>query len=303
MAFTMPLILSTLKYFRPDAFPISVEVMKNQPVGAKPTNEHGHEFSEIAVVVRGRLAHFCGGHRDPLRLGDFLVIHPGLTHTYGEYSADAEVVNLLYDATVPIPVLLLSGLPFMHSLYPESRSPVFEGVLGRLPKGRLEMVRMLCDEIRRETRRNQPASSLRAGTLFIVVALTLARHVRAVAEVKPDAPWRVGKVVAYLQQHMAETVALERLSRVAGMSRSTLLRQFRASFGMSPADFQRRLRLHHAQELLESTDLTLDAIAEQCGFADASHLGRSFRKTLGQSPGSIRRTNERIPPVEPRSSE
>lgn len=291
----MPLILSTVKYFRPDEFPLSVEVMRKQPVGAKPDEEHGHEFSEIVVVTRGRLVHFCGGRRFPLRPGNFFVIHPGLTHTYGEYSADAEVVNLLYDASVPIPMLLLSGLPFMHSLYPDVRLPVFEGILGKLPKERLEMVRLLCSEIRRETRRVRVASSLRAGSLFIVVALTLARHVRSMPDPKPEAPWRVGKVVAYLQQNMAETITLERLSQEAGMSRSTLLRQFRGSFGMSPADFQRRLRVRAAQELLESTDLTLDAIASQCGFADASHLGRSFRNAIGRSPGSIRRAKGNPP--------
>jgi AraC-like DNA-binding protein len=284
----MTKILSSLQYFRPDTFPVSVEVMKDQPVGAKPTSEHGHDFSEIAVVTRGRLSHFCHGGRTPLRPGDFLVLHPGQTHTYGEYSPDAEVYNILYDASVPVPVLLLSGLRLMHSLYPDDPDGPFEGVLGRLPRGRIAALTFLCDEIRRESKHNRPARSLRAGTLFIAVALTLARYCRTEADA-PDAPWRLGKVVAYLKQHMDETVTLANLSRVAGMSRSTLLRRFRASFGMSPSDFQRRLHLRHAEDLLESTDLTLEAIAEQCGFADASHLGRTFRKRLQRSPGAIRR--------------
>jgi AraC-like DNA-binding protein len=50
-------------------------------------------------------------------------------------------------------------------------------------------------------------------------------------------------------------------------------------------------RIERAKVLMTSTDQQLTDIALICGFADQSHLNRSFRRVLGVSPGRWRRTN------------
>ena len=48
-----------------------------------------------------------------------------------------------------------------------------------------------------------------------------------------------------------------------------------------------RLRVDHAQELIarQGRTLTMAAIAQDCGFADQSHMSRHFRRVLGVTPG------------------
>jgi AraC-like DNA-binding protein len=68
--------------------------------------------------------------------------------------------------------------------------------------------------------------------------------------------------------------------------------QFRIRFGramgVSFGRFELRRRLAHASYLLVNTDLPIDALAEQSGFADRSHLHRMFTRLYGATPGVYR---------------
>jgi transcriptional regulator GlxA family with amidase domain len=57
-----------------------------------------------------------------------------------------------------------------------------------------------------------------------------------------------------------------------------------------------QVRVREAQRLLAESDLTILAIARQCGFEYQEHLGRVFRQRLGISPARYRRTARRPRP-------
>ena len=61
-----------------------------------------------------------------------------------------------------------------------------------------------------------------------------------------------------------------------------------AATGMSPADWLISARVDRARELLESSALSIDAIADECGFGSAITLRHHFRRKLGISPGAYR---------------
>jgi transcriptional regulator GlxA family with amidase domain len=74
------------------------------------------------------------------------------------------------------------------------------------------------------------------------------------------------------------------------MSTRTLSRQFRAQTGSTPLQWLIRLRINRAQELLETTDLTIDRIASACGFGSPLLLRQHFTKALATTPTAYRRT-------------
>jgi transcriptional regulator GlxA family with amidase domain len=76
----------------------------------------------------------------------------------------------------------------------------------------------------------------------------------------------------------------------AGVSARTLNRQFRDLTGRSPQAWLQRLRLDTAAELLESTDLTVDAIARRVGLGTATNLRMRFSSAYGVPPTRYRRT-------------
>ncbi|WP_454042075.1 GlxA family transcriptional regulator [Cellulosimicrobium sp. Marseille-Q8652] len=99
----------------------------------------------------------------------------------------------------------------------------------------------------------------------------------------------VSRVVAWALEHLGETLTVERLAAVAHMSRRTFVRAFRASTGATPAAWVRSRRLDEARRLLESTDLSVDRVADACGFGSAVTLRQSFAAAFGTSPSEYRR--------------
>jgi AraC family transcriptional activator FtrA len=79
------------------------------------------------------------------------------------------------------------------------------------------------------------------------------------------------------------------LARLAAMSERTFMRRFHAATGLSPADWVTRARVDAARELLESTSLSIDQIAERCGLGTPTTLRHHFRKKVGVSPAQYRK--------------
>jgi AraC-like DNA-binding protein len=107
--------------------------------------------------------------------------------------------------------------------------------------------------------------------------------------------------VGLLQGRWAQTplrrVGVGELARLAHVSRGYLNRLFRAGFGLSAAAALERARCSRAESLLLRSDLTVEAIADQCGFADGSHFSHRFASIHGASPRAYRAAGSASPSV------
>ncbi|MEU0089704.1 helix-turn-helix domain-containing protein [Kribbella sp. NPDC006257] len=97
-------------------------------------------------------------------------------------------------------------------------------------------------------------------------------------------------VMRWMHEHLTEPLTLTGIATRAAMSTRTLNRQFRAQTGGTPLQWLIRLRVHRAQELLETTDLTIGQIATASGFGSPVLLRQHFTKTLATTPTAYRRT-------------
>lgn len=57
---------------------------------------------------------------------------------------------------------------------------------------------------------------------------------------------------------------------------------------MAPYQYLLTLRVQHAQKLIKTGEYTFEEIAQYCGFSDASHFNKMFKKIMGETPGSFR---------------
>ena len=69
-----------------------------------------------------------------------------------------------------------------------------------------------------------------------------------------------------------EKLSIPLLADKANMSRSTFIRHFERICGCSPHQYIQQYRLKKARELLAHSDKAFTAVAQECGFYDASHL-------------------------------
>lgn len=105
---------------------------------------------------------------------------------------------------------------------------------------------------------------------------------------KPVTHPRVKRVVHLMEQHIGQPLSLDELAARVDMSVRHLQRLFKTQTGESPLAYARRMRLRTAAWLLTDSDRTVAEIAAICGFADASHMGREFRKEFGVAPNAYR---------------
>jgi len=97
----------------------------------------------------------------------------------------------------------------------------------------------------------------------------------------------------YLIVHLTEPVSLSDLATVARMSPRNLSRAFKEATGLTPVQYQQRLRLELAANLLGNRELTIYEIALKCGFEDARHFRRLWQRYFGTSPSVARNTSVR----------
>ena len=103
------------------------------------------------------------------------------------------------------------------------------------------------------------------------------------------APWQLRKAKAMIEAHLESGVSVEEIARECRLSRSYFSRAFRRSTGVPPHGFLAALRLEKAKRLLAGPEARIADVAVECGFADQSHLTRSFAARLGTTPAAWRR--------------
>lgn len=94
-------------------------------------------------------------------------------------------------------------------------------------------------------------------------------------------------------RRLRQSLTLDDLAAHARMSRRTFTRRFRAEVGLSPSQWLVQQRVNTARELLETTDLSTERIARDCGFGTAVSLRLHFHAALSVSPSAYRQTFRR----------
>ncbi|WP_199096383.1 AraC family transcriptional regulator [Dyella sp. ASV21] len=108
---------------------------------------------------------------------------------------------------------------------------------------------------------------------------------------KPDSKHptylRLRRVLAYLQEHYAESVRVATLAELADVSVAQLERDFRKVFQLTPQQWQTKLRMEEAMRRLHGEE-SVAAIGLACGFADQSAFARQFKAMVGMTPRDYR---------------
>jgi transcriptional regulator GlxA family with amidase domain len=98
----------------------------------------------------------------------------------------------------------------------------------------------------------------------------------------------LGDLLAWLPDNIRRDLSIASLARHAAMSPRNLARLFQQEVGKTPARYIEELRLEAARRQIESTALTLEGVANSCGFTSAEILRRAFIRRFGVTPRQYR---------------
>jgi AraC family transcriptional regulator len=255
-------------------------VRVRQPAGSFP--DPPLPALSVLMVVQGVMrTQVCLGDRPFTRLqrpGTFLVAPPD---TACDYVVDTphEFLVVAVPMSGVMPLLETAGarLSDLDSLFADTHSDAF--------------LEALCRRLFEEAATANPLGSLFADHALVALLSTLVRlagrKTGQLSRSKSLPAFPLQRVVAYMRDHLAETVSLADLAAVARVSVYHFARQFRGAMGESPHRYVIRLRVERAQQLLREGRLSMAQVASAVGFADQSHFNRHFKRLIGFTPGQF----------------
>lgn len=124
-------------------------------------------------------------------------------------------------------------------------------------------------------------------SLLFMLSLLMRRCGQPFEDCIPECREEIEQACAFMEEHAAERISLDQICRQAGLSKSTLLRAFTKSKGVTPYCYLESLRIGRAKKLLEQGASPMEA-ALQTGFSDQSHFTNYFTRFIGLTPGAYR---------------
>lgn len=141
--------------------------------------------------------------------------------------------------------------------------------------------------------RTKELSHLFADALTTVLATHLLRTYSTNPESGPDVrgglgPARERRIREHIEASLDGDLSIQALAEIAGISPHYFADLFRQSTGFTPHQYVSHRRVARAQQLLAKKELTLAAVAYQCGFNSQSQFTTLFRRFTGVTPGKFR---------------
>ena len=234
---------------------------------------HFHPEAEFYRLYSGRAWVTVDGNVYALRPGDMVFCMPGQVHGYTR-AADARLsfvrVRLPDETGAPVrmrcPLLLCPGDALYTRLDHYYREMAAGYATGEPGPACAIMAQALC----------MAALLLRCGNTDPVFANSASED-----ELRR-------RVTGYISSCYTHSVTLEETARACTLSVSSLAHRFRRLMGCPFPDYVGAFRLHHALQLLITTDLPLSEVALARGFGSLRSMDRLFREKTGQSPRHFR---------------
>ncbi len=124
-------------------------------------------------------------------------------------------------------------------------------------------------------------------TLLLLISLLIQNYGQPFSDCIPECRQEIEKACEYMEQHFTERIYLDQICRYAGLSKSTLLRAFTKSKGVTPYRYLETIRINEAKRLLAEAMPPVE-VALRTGFSDQSHFTNYFNQFIGLAPGTYR---------------
>lgn len=145
------------------------------------------------------------------------------------------------------------------------------------------LIRGILEEMR--YKKDLYAESVRGMILSLLINIARMNH-KFSAKVRQQSSGVSHMTVAlhYIGKHYAEDLKIGDLAAVSHMSETHFRRVFQKTMNMTPSDYLNLVRVQGACEYMKKNTVSMEMVAEKCGFQSVSTFNRNFKKILGITP-------------------
>lgn len=97
------------------------------------------------------------------------------------------------------------------------------------------------------------------------------------------------RVRRFIDRNYSYHINVERIAEIMGCNRSHMFRVFKEENGVSVQEYLKSVRMEHARNMMEQTEMSVTEIMYSCGFDDLPNFSRQFKNHFGVSPGAVRK--------------
>ena len=248
---------------------------------------HWHDEFEIIYVRSGFLTVSISGESYIGKTGEAFVVSPGNLHLMGSQSGTVDYYTFLF----PLKYISFRTDDMLDEKLLE---PLNSGHLMICPRVK-DTAKELCEQLieiymaKKDESESKIATQVRTKIILLQFILEMWKKGFVIENDTSGRNTVEKEMVSYIQQNFTGKISLREFGEQFHLSEKYISRYFKEHFHITLSQYVTYLRLEHAKQLLQDTDIPVTDVAMQSGYQNVSYFIRSFKETYGVSPLKYRK--------------
>ena len=250
---------------------------------------HWHDEFEIIYVRSGFLTVSISGESYIGKTGEAFVVSPGNLHLMGSQTGTVDYYTFLF----PLKYISFRTDDMLDEKLLEPLNSGHLMICPRVKDTAKELCEQLVDIYMAKKDESESKITTQVGTKIILLQFILEMWKKGFV-IENDTSGRntvEKEMVSYIQQNFTGKLSLREFGEQFHLSEKYISRYFKEHFHITLSQYVTYLRLEHAKQLLQDTDIPVTDVAMQSGYQNVSYFIRSFQKAYAVSPLKYRKNN------------
>ena len=250
---------------------------------------HWHDEFEIIYVRSGFLTVSISGESYIGKAGEAFVVSPGNLHLMGSQTGTVDYYTFLF----PLKYISFRTDDMLDEKLLEPLNSGHLMICPRVKDTAKELCEQLVDIYMAKKDESESKITTQVGTKIILLQFILEMWKKGFV-IENDTSGRntvEKEMVSYIQQNFTGKISLREFGEQFHLSEKYISRYFKEHFHITLSQYVTYLRLEHAKQLLQDTDIPVTDVAMQSGYQNVSYFIRSFQKAYAVSPLKYRKNN------------
>ena len=248
---------------------------------------HWHDEFEIIYVRSGFLTVSISGESYIGKTGEAFVVSPGNLHLMGSQSGTVDYYTFLF----PLKYISFRTDDMLDEKLLE---PLNSGHLMICPRVK-DTAKELCEQLieiymaKKDESESKIATQVRTKIILLQFILHMWENGFIIENDKSGRNTVEKEMISYIQQSFTGEISLKEFGEQFHLSEKYVSQYFKEHFHITLSKYVTYLRLEHAKQLLQNSDIPVTEVAMLSGYQNVSYFIRSFKKTYGVSPLKYRK--------------